>query len=240
MKAIKLLFICVLTFTAVSCQWDINLNKVNGNGNVVTEERDNIRDFDRVKGSAGLQVFLKEGKEQKVVVEADDNLMAVIETYVEDGMLRIGVDGNIGRASSKKVFVTYTTLNEVRASSGSHVIVEDEIKNEDITLDASSGAMLEASVFSKKLYLEASSGANVEVTGKTKELRSKASSGGHINAENVLSAVCNARASSGGHIQVNVKDKLEAKATSGGQIDYYGDPSVKSENKNYSGDVRKM
>lgn len=238
MKALKIIAICLLTFTAVSCQ--INLNRVNGNGNVVTEER-NVREFDRVKGSAGLQVILTEGTENKVVVEADENLMEIIETYVDDGMLRIGVDGNIGRSSSKRVYVTYkTSLNEVRASSGSHVIVKNEIKSEDLTLDASSGAMLEASVFSKNLYLEASSGANVDVTGKAKDVRSKASSGAYINAENLLSATCNARASSGGHIKVNVKDNLEAKASSGGQIDYYGDPSVKSSSKNFSGDVRKM
>jgi hypothetical protein len=238
MKTIKIILICIIAITATSCQ--INLNKVNGNGNVITENRDLTRDFDRVKGSAGLEVILKEGSEQKVVVEADENLMAIIETYVEDGMLRISVDGNIGRSSSKKIYVTYTTLNEVRASSGSHVIVEDEIKSEDLTLDASSGGMLEASVFSKKLYLEASSGAHIEVSGKAKELRTKASSGGYINAENVFSATANAKASSGGHIKVNVKNTLEAKASSGGQIDYYGDPSLKSSNKNYSGDVRKM
>lgn len=237
MKTLKIIAISLLTFTALSCQ--IKLNRVNGNGNIVTEER-NVQDFNRVKASAGLQVFLTKGTENKVVVEADENLMEVIETYVDGDLLKIGVDGNIIRSSSKKVYVTYTTLNEVRASSGSHVIVRDELKSEDLTLDASSGAMLEASVFSKKLYLEASSGANVEVTGKTKELRSKASSSGYINAENVLSATCNARASSGGHIKVNVKDNLEAKASSGGQIDYYGNPNVKSESNNYSGDVRKM
>jgi hypothetical protein len=240
MKTIKILALLVLTVTTISCEWDININKVDGNGNVQTQERDNIGNFDRVKGSAGLQVFLKQGSEQRVVVEADENLLPIIETYVKNGMLLIGVDGNIGRSSAKKVYVTYTGLSEIRASSGSHVIFQNEIKNEDLTLDASSGAMLEGSVFSKKLYLEASSSGHVEVSGKTKDLRSKASSGGYIDAENVLASTCNAKASSGGHIEVNVKDNLEAKASSGGQINYHGNPSVKSESKNYSGDVRKM
>ncbi len=238
MKVIKILAISIITFTIVSCQ--ININRVYGNGKVVTEEREGLREFDRVKGSEGLEVILKEGTEQKVVVEADENLQYIIETYVENGMLKIGVDGNIGSATSKTVYVTYTTLSEVRASSGANVIVKDELKNEDLTLDASSGANLEASIFSKKLYLEASSGANIDVNGKTKELRTKASSGAYINAENVLSATCNARASSGGHIKVHVKDNLEAKASSSGQIDYYGDPSIKSNIKSSSGDIRKM
>ncbi|MFT6825659.1 MAG: hypothetical protein ACJAYD_000205 [Patiriisocius sp.] len=240
MKTKHFIFLSFIAFTAISCQFDINLGQVTGNGNVQTEERNMNATFTEVKASSGLKIILEKGTTQKVVVEADDNLLTIIETYVENGMLRIRSNKNIRNASSKKVYVTYTTLAEVKASSGSVVVIKDQIKNERLTLDASSGANIEGEVFSKELYLEASSGASLDVSGKTKLLKTKASSGGLIDAENVLSVRCEANASSGGNISVNVKEHLEAKVSSGGNIAYYGEPMVHSASKNYSGGITKM
>lgn len=240
MKTKQLILIAFIAFIAVSCHFDLYLGQVDGNRNVQTEERNMNSDFTQIKASSGLKVILEEGATQKVVVEADSNLLPIIETYVENGVLRIRTEENIRNASSKKVYVTYTTLTEVKASSGSDVIIKDLIKNENLSLDASSGANIEADVFSKDLYLEASSGANLDISGKTKMLRTKASSGGLIDAENLLSVRCEARASSGGNISVSVKEHLEAKASSGGNIDYYGEPTVQSASKNYSGAINKM
>jgi hypothetical protein len=240
MKTKQFILLTLIAFIAVSCQFDINLGQVNGNGNVQTEERNMNATFTEIKASSGLKVILEEGTTQKVILEADDNLLTIIETFVDNGMLHIRSDKNIRNASSKKVYVTYTTLSEVKASSGSVVIIKDQIKNERLTLDASSGANIEANVFSKDLYLKVSSGASLDISGKTKLLKTKASSGGLIDAENVLSVRCEARASSGGNISINVKEHLEAKASSGGNIDYYGEPMVHFTSKNYSGGINKM
>lgn len=240
MKTKQIILVALIAFTAVSCRFDLDLGQVRGNGNVQTEERNMNQEFTQVKASSGLKVILQEGTTQKVVVEADENLLPIIETYVDNGMLRIRTTENIRNASSKKVLVTYTTLDEIRASSGSTVVVKDQVKTERLTIDASSGAAIDADVFSKDLYLEASSGADLDISGKTKMLKTKASSGAFIDAENVLSVRCEARASSGGNISVNVKEHLEAKASSGGNIDYYGEPTVHSTSKNYSGAINKM
>jgi hypothetical protein len=240
MKTKHIILLACIALTTVACRFDLDLGQVSGTGDVQTEERNMNAPFTSVKGSAGLEVIIEKGTTQKVVIEADANLLPIIETYVDNGMLRITTDSNIRNASSKKVYVTYTTLDEVRASSGANVSIRDELKSERITLDVSSGGNMEAAVFAKELYLEASSGGNLDVSGKTKNLKTKASSGGLIDAENVVAVTCNARASSGGNITVNVKENLEAKASSGGIIDYYGSPTVQSQSKNYSGNINKM
>ncbi len=101
--------ILIALFAAVilsSCHFNFTIGE-DGNGNVVTEERTLNSDFDQVKGSAGLEVLLTQGDENKVVVEADENLMQYIETDVENGMLHITTSENIGRSNSKKVYVTF-------------------------------------------------------------------------------------------------------------------------------------
>lgn len=240
MKTIKIILSLILVATFTSCHYDINIGHVNGDGNVVTEERDVNQDFDQVRGARGLDVYLTEGDENKVVVEADENLVDLIETNISNGKLTITSSKNIGRAKAKKVHVTFVNLNNIEASSGADVIGNSVIKSETLILDSSSGADLEVEVFTKELYAETSSGADIDVSGKASSLNAKASSGSELNAKKLQVLICKAKASSGADIVVNVKEKLNAKASSGGDVKYYGDPVSVSKKDGSSGSIRKM
>ncbi len=240
MKTIKIILALVLVTTITSCHFDMHLKHENGNGNVETEEREVTQDFDQVKGSRGLDVYLTEGNENKIVVEADENLLNLIETNISNGKLTITSSKNIGKAKAKKVHVTFVTLTSIEASSGSDVVGNSVIKSESLTLDSSSGADLEVEVFTKELYAETSSGADIDVTGKASKLSAKASSGSDLNAKKLEVITCNAKASSGANITVNVKEKIDAKASSGGDVRYYGNPVSVTKKDGSSGSIRKM
>jgi len=242
MKTLKTLVLLLLVVSMSSCNFDINFGQVDGNGEVTTENRIDNESFDEVKTSSGIDVYLTEGTTTKVVVEADSNLQDIITTYIEDGRLVIGTkEGeNIGKAKAKKVYVTYIALDKIQASSGSDVTVNDILKSENLELDASSGADIEVEIFSKMVYAEASSGADITVSGKASNLNADASSGADIDAKDLLVVTCTAEASSGAGVTVNVKDSLEASASSGGDINYYGNPAAVNNKSSRSGDVEKM
>ena len=240
MKSIKFILALVFVTTLTSCQFDVNIGHENGNGNVVTEDREVTQDFDEVKGSRGLDVYLTKGNENKIVVEADENLLGLIETHISNGKLTITSSKNIGRAKAKKIHVTYVELSKIVASSGADVIGNSVIKSETLTLDCSSGADLEVEVFTKQLYAETSSGADIDVSGKANVLNAKASSGSDLNAKKLQVLTCYAKASSGANITVNVKDNLDAKASSGGDVKYYGNPVSVTKKDGSSGSIRKM
>ena len=58
-----------------------------GNGNVVEETR-NTSAFEQVKVSRGMNVYISQGKETRIIVKADQNLLDAIETRVEDNTLK--------------------------------------------------------------------------------------------------------------------------------------------------------
>ena len=70
-------------------------------GNVVTTERSISSDFDQIKVSEGLDVYITQTNEVSVNVEADENLQDIILTEVENGILRIHTAENIRSASSR-------------------------------------------------------------------------------------------------------------------------------------------
>lgn len=210
-----------------------------GNGNVISQEREIIENFSEIRASAGLNIFLTQGNENKVTVEADENLQQYIKTDVTDGQLVITTSQNIGWAKSKKVYVTFIEVNTIEANSGSDMVGNSVIKSENLSLKASSGADLKLEIFSKSVTAETSSGADLKVSGKATSLSAKASSGSDLNAKELLVINCIAQASSGADIKVNVKEKLDAKASSGADINYYGSPTEINENNSSSGSVNR-
>lgn len=239
MKTIKLTTLLLLVTLVSSCNFNIQWGQENGNGNVVTEERF-VDDFTGVRGSAGMDVFLTEGDENRVVVEADENLMDIIETYVDGNTLKINTTKSIGKAKSRKVHVTYKHLDHIEASSGADVIGNSVVRSETITLDSSSGADLEVEIFAKEVYLNSSSGSDLKVSGRANRAIADASSGSDLRARELETKSCKAEASSGATIDITVIDQMEGSASSGGDIRYYGNPSDVSVRENPSGDVRKM
>ncbi len=238
MKTIKIIAAFSIALLLGSCI-NINLGE-NGNGKVVTEEREVSQDFTEVRGSAGLDVYLTQGGENKIVVEADENLHQYIETTIENGKLHVTTSEDIGRSTAKKVYVTYKELNNIEASSGADVVVNSVVKSQNLSLKSSSGADLEVEVFTQELTVKSSSGADLEVSGKASSLNADASSGSEIDAKELLVINCIAEASSGAEVTVNVQEKLETQVSSGGEINYYGDPVSVNSNESHSGSVRKM
>ena len=102
MKTIKIITALAAIIMLSSCNFDSIIGQVHGNGNVETEERMVTENFSEVKGSAGLDVYLTEGSENKIVVEADENLLEIIETDITNGRLNLTTKQNIGRVKIKK------------------------------------------------------------------------------------------------------------------------------------------
>ncbi len=209
---------------------------IRGNGQVERQKR-NIDDFSSIRASRGLEVYLVPSNEELVVVEADDNLFEVIKTEVAGDELKIYADEQIRSAESKKVFVHYEEINEVKSSSGSHVYTNGMLHSKSLILTASSGSHQKMEISSSRLNTRCSSGAHISIEGKSDKATFKASSGAHIKAKKLTTDEANADASSGAHITFTVTGLLDGEASSGGHIYYYGNPENTYINKSSGGHI---
>lgn len=226
-----------LALFASSC---VNINFGNGkkgNGVVAEETRKITADFTEISAAEGLDVFVTQGNDFNILVEADENVIELIATDIKDGKLRIHTVENIGRAT-KNIYVTLPNVTVLESSSGADLIGKNIINSQKLHLEASSGSDLEVEVIAKEIEADASSGADIKISGQTDILYADASSGADIKARGLMSKRCNADASSGADISVNVSETLTADASSGADISYSGDPKV-SQKKSVSGSVHK-
>lgn len=234
----KIAIALLLALITSSCAFDVNFgNGKKGNGVVVEEARKVIEDFTVVSAAEGLDVFVTQGNDYSISVEADENVIDLIATDIKDGKLRIHTVENIGRAT-KNIYVTLPTVTALESSSGADLIAKSLIRANRIELDASSGSDLHVEVEAQEVYADASSGADIKVSGTTDRLEADASSGADIRARELLAKTCHADASSGSDISVNVSETLIASPSSGADISYTGEAKV-TKKKSVSGSVHK-
>ena len=229
-------FIAVTMMT--SCGVDM-FNRIEGNRHVVTEKRKLNNDFTQVKVSTGIDLYITQGKNVSLTVEADENLQDIIITEVVNGQLRIYSEKSIRRAKARKVHLTIDTLDELIATSGSDVYTENTIKTTHFVVRVSSGADARITVDAETVESSASSGADLRISGKTIDHTSKATSGSSIYAYGLKSKNVTVKVSSGADINIYASESITAKASSGGDIDYKGNPTRINNKKSSGGSVSK-
>ncbi|MBD0849241.1 head GIN domain-containing protein [Maribacter arenosus] len=238
---VRITIALILSLFLTSCGFDINFGDFGsgkkGNGNVTSETREITGEFTVVSASEGLDVYVTEGKDFEITVEADENIIDLIATDIKNDRLRIHAEENIGRAT-KKIFVTLPEITGLKSSSGAHLSTENRVTSDKLEIDASSGANINIEMDVNEVDIDASSGANLSLSGDAQTVYVDASSGANINAKKLMSKVCRADASSGGNVSVNVSDDLTADASSGGNISYSGEAKV-TKKKSVSGSVHK-
>lgn len=211
---------------------------VKGNGIVVEEARD-VGPFNEIHAKRGMNVYITQGDIEKVVVKADENLLDAIETRIEGNALVVTTQKNIRNSTSKKVFVTVRDVNEIKSIAGSNVFSENTLKSKNLELSTSAGSNMRLEIDTQKLEVSASAGSNVKLEGRSKSFVGKATAGSNIKAEDLTVEDCEARANSGANIWINVHNKLDAHAGSGGNVFYSGNPGNINTQSSSGGNVRK-
>ncbi|WP_346856206.1 head GIN domain-containing protein [uncultured Draconibacterium sp.] len=234
MKTLKSLFILTLAvFMGIS-------TAIAGNSDETQIRK--VENFNAIKVSTGIDLYLTMGTSEEVKIVADDDIIDDLKTEVKDGTLHIYVKQNNwfnwGGNKTRKAYVTVTELVALHASSGSDVRSENTIKGTSLEVKASSGSDVVLDVFYKNLSVDTSSGSDAKISGRVKTLEAESSSGSDIKAEGLEAQIGKLKASSGSDITVTVTDELYARASSGSDIKYYGNPQIRDTDESSGGDVR--
>ena len=230
----KILSLSIIAVFFASCSF----TGVKGSKNVITQERTISEKFSEVKVSTGIDLYLTQGNNVSVTVEADDNIIDLLITEVKGDVLHVHFDKNIGRVESKKVYLTMPDIKSLKASSGADIVTKSKIKADKLNISASSGADIEAELEVNELICKSSSGSDIDLRGKSNKATVQASSGSEINASELIVNHVIAESSSGADITITANESLTADASSGADIRYKGSPKEKDIDKSSGGSVR--
>ena len=238
MKRVAILFV-IISVALASCVIDGWDQRISGNGNVVEEERD-VAGFTGVHVSTGIDVYLTEGADFKVTVEADENLLEVILTELKGDMLVVKTDRvNIRRARSKKVHVTLPELTELKISSAGDCQGQSTFTCQDLQLGISSAGDLSLEVEADRITVDISSSGDARIAGSTDVLDVSLSSAGDLHAYDLIARKVDVNVSSAGDARVHATEEISMTASSAGNIYYRGDARVLHSRSSSAGDIIK-
>ncbi len=238
MKKVAFLFI-IISVTLGSCVIDGWNHGISGNGNVIEEDRD-VTGFTGVRVSTGIDVFLSEGENFKVTVEADENLMEIILTELKGDMLVVKTDRvNIRNARSKKVHVTLPELTVLQISSAGDCVGQTPFTCDDLKLGISSSGDLSLEVEATRIELDISSSGDARIAGSTDVLDVSLSSAGDLEAYDMIAKKVDVSVSSAGGARVHATEEISMSASSAGNIYYRGDARVLHSSSSSAGNITK-
>jgi hypothetical protein len=240
MKNLRILTLTAIILGISAC---ININgqfrkTVYGDKHVVTKERQ-TESFTGIKVSTGIDVFLKQGNNESVSVEADENLQEYIITEVSGGVLNIYTEANIRSAESKKVYVTVRELKSATTTSAGDITGETPFKTDKIELEANSAGNIKLDITATEVSIDISSSGDITVSGEADKLRADLSSAGDLKAYDLKVREADVDVSSAGDADIYVTEKLSARASSAGDINYRGEPKYIDSHSSSAGGIHR-
>lgn len=233
----KLLIFSLLSFSLLSCK-DMMVVQVDGEGPVVLNEFE-IDEFNELSVHSGWKVLLIPADENKLVLEANENLVELLEIEQKGDRLKIDSEKLIKKADSKLIQLYFNQeLKTIKTSSGVHLIAKQAYHAKELKLTATSGSKIELSFEGDEVHAETTSGASIHIEGIADYLEVKSTSGSGFEGKELQAKKAKAKVSSGANINLNVQEELEAKATSGGIIKHNPDVENLLKDTNSGGNIK--
>jgi hypothetical protein len=201
-----------------------------------------VGSFNAIAVSGGIDLYLSSGGEAVAVSAKDVETRNHIRTVVEDGVLKISLDGkgfNFSGNKQLKAYVSYKTLDKLVASGGCDVNVQGKVSSGSLTMILSGGSDFKGNVELETLKIQQSGGSDVNISGTASVLKISASGGSDLDGYELVSEKCEVSASGGSDVHITVNKELKADASGASDILYHGSATVVESRKSGASDVRK-
>jgi hypothetical protein len=196
-----------------------SVNGLQGSGVAATQARD-VPTFAAVDLAGANNVTVHVGGKQTVVVHADDNLIKLVTTDVQDRELVIANTGSFTTKSAMRVDVTVPTL--VAATlSGAGILKVDAVEAEQFTAGLPGSGVL-------------------RVSGTVGSLEATLAGSGDLQLQKLISRDATVVVAGSGKLQVHAAGTLDAVVAGSGAIFYGGNPSKVTQSVTGSGAIVKQ
>lgn len=241
MKTICLLasLFAISTISLTSC--DVTgQNRVKGSGNVTKEER-SVEAFKELSVRGSMDVYLTQGPSKAAVIEAEDNLIPLIEFEREGDKLIIRQKRhtNIHATKPMRVYLTTPELENVGLAGSGNIKLENKFSNDShMKVSVSGSGNFSGAVNSPEVDASIAGSGNITVEGESRNLDVDIAGSGNFRGQELLSEKADVKIAGSGDANVHASVSLDAKIAGSGDVHYKGTPQVNSKVAG-SGSVRK-
>jgi hypothetical protein len=217
---IPIVLLTILVMSSLSCSFA---------SETIRQTRD-VSSFTEIQLSIHAMLFLTQGDNQEIIIEAEEDDLQIIETEVSNGKLNIKCSERKNKLNGyPKVFITIPEIDGVIISGSGKVIAEEKIVSDNIyTKISGSGNIKFADLTATSIIVHISGSGNIDIGGNnpTGDVDIKISGSGNISMETIKAEKADIHISGSGNCKVNVSEELDAKISGSGDVFYLGKPAI--------------
>ncbi|MFO7977601.1 MAG: head GIN domain-containing protein [Bacteroidales bacterium] len=201
--------------------------KVTGSRNPVAETRQ-LTGFDGVKAGGAFNIFLTQGSEYHVEVIADDNLIDLIETTVEGGVLEISMRPrvNLRRYKSLEVHITAPSFSALHASGACDMIATNTLRGDELVIRASGASDIEMDLKVAYLDITCSGASDAILSGQIQTAEARFSGASDLKAKNLECSTLHLKMSGSSDAHVSVTDEVSGSLSGSSDLTVIGRPVI--------------
>lgn len=216
---------------------------VRGSERLTTETR-TLQDFSKLANEGSFIIQIIQDTVSFVIIEAEDNLISLIRTNVQDDVLIIYTDENLNNRLPMKLEVHTSALSAMELNGSGEINFGHFFNNKFSAVNNGSGSIL-GGTNCKDAYLRSNGSGSMSLKIQTETidvgiygsgdiyLEGEADHGemgiygsGNIKYFNFLQKSCMTNTNGSGNIYVNVSELLDVKIYGSGSVYYQGNPST--------------
>jgi len=187
------------------------------------EDRD-VPAFDSVHVASGIRATVAIGPRRPVHLEAGEDVLGIVETRVEEGILHVGFEPRARVWNGGEVTVSIQTpeLHAVAASAGA-MVRATMTRSEKSAIAGSAGAEVHVrGVDARRLEVQASGGADLDVSGRAELVDLHLSGGSHLDARQFEARDVDVQGSGGSVVELRASGKVRGGLSGGSEMHVRG------------------
>ena len=222
------LFAAAIVILFSACRY-VAGQRLRGNGNVRTEER-SPGTFNAVASHGSFNVYVSTGN-QSVKIEAEDNLLPYIETYVDGSVLHVDTKENYWLRPSRqiKIYVSSPDFKSIRSYGSGDITGLSKITDSSkLELGVNGSANIKMDVNTPGIDAEINGSGDINLSGETKTFNGEIHGSGNVRAMNLQSEEANVKIYGSGNADIFASVKLDVHVAGSGDVNYKGNAQVSS------------
>ncbi len=200
-------------------------NCLAGQGSTVVADFD-LDEFSGIKLEIDAEVFVTQGNNQSVSIEAEQNIIDEMELDIRNDNWTIEFDDCVRRHDDIRIFITIPDLRLLSISGSGLIRGENIFDVDDLKLKISGSGDIDIAVDADKIDAEITGSGKMLLEGLTNDFDFEISGSGDFRAFNLESLKGDIEVFGSGDSEVRVLDFLDIEINGSGDVYYKGFPAL--------------
>lgn len=232
-----LILSAVLVFVLTSCH-EIN-NSIKGKGERITKVFE-PGSFEELYLEGAYKVTLEKSSEEKIVIEAEENLIEHLEIDIRNDKLHISSHDFLYSDDGIEIAVFYKNLDELNIDGACTIEGFDILKADLFRIEMGGAGTVDLELDVRELEMDISGAGAVKLKGFAGDATVNMSGAGGLSAYKLITERCKIDISGVGSADIHVENELYASIGGLGGINYRGNPELKRSSVSGLGKIERV